>query len=65
MPFAIEFVFSLPELAAAADMRWFAAGLMQDLSEIQRISDDLKSQSGVQSSRERPQILTMPQILIS
>lgn len=46
-------------------MRWFAAGLMQDLSEIQRISDDLKSQSGVQSSRERPQILTMPQILIS
>ena len=45
---------------AVADMRWFATG-----PDAGRINDDLKSQSGVQSSRERPQILTMPQILIS
>lgn len=37
--------------------------LIQDLSEIQRLRDDIKSQSGVRSSIERPQILTMPRTL--
>ena len=48
----------------AGDGRWFAkAGdLMWDLAEIQRFCYDVKSQSGVRSSRERLQIFTMHQL---